>query len=142
MITRGCKGPFIETWVLTSRPKVAFDEALMDQYHHLFFSTDVTEARRHFPLVGANMVLGSLRAMMSDFVILGRRVDGSMWDLSRTGMIKNASEFKEYFFSRRVASLDLLGGTPGARALQRATAKAKANVKSKSAANHFQRSII
>ena len=34
MNTRGCKGPFIETWVLTSRPKVEFDEALIDQIEH------------------------------------------------------------------------------------------------------------
>ena len=41
-------------------------------------------------------------------------------------MIKNVSEFKEYIFSRDVASLGLLGGTPGAHAAARAKAKAKA----------------
>ena len=65
IIMRGCKGLFIETWVLTNRPRVEFDEALMDQYHHLC-STDVTDARRHFPRVSTNTVLGSLRGMMSD----------------------------------------------------------------------------
>ena len=70
MITRGCKGPFIEKGVMTSRPKDEFDEALMDQYHHLFFFTDVTEAKRHFPRVGTNMVIGALCAMMFDFVII------------------------------------------------------------------------
>ena len=49
-------------------------------------------------------------------------------------MIKNAREFKEYFFSRLVASLGFLCGTPGARVLQRATSKANAKAKLKSAA--------
>ena len=42
-------------------------------------------------------------------------------------MIRNMSEFKEYIFSRDIASLGLLGGTPGAHAAARA--KAKASVK-------------
>ena len=65
--------------------------------------------------------------MSSDFVVLGRKVGGELFDLSRTGMIKNVSEFKEYIFSRDTASLGLVGGTSGAHAA--ALAKAKANAK-------------
>ena len=64
----------------------------------------MAEALRLFPRIGTNMTLGSLRAMVSDFVILDRRVDGSMRDLSRT-MIEHASKFKEYFFLATLQTL-------------------------------------
>ena len=62
--------------------------------------------------------------MFADYVILGKLQSGEVWDISRNGMVKNVSEFKEFLFSQNIASLGALGGTPAARAAARALAKA------------------
>ena len=53
--------------------------------------------------------LGKFREMFADFVIVGRLPGGACVDISRNGMIKAVSEFKEYIFSTTVVSLGPLG---------------------------------
>ena len=66
--------------------QVEFDVDAMDNFLQLTFAM-------------TQLSLGLFKQMVSDFVVLGRKVGGQFVDLSRTGMIKNVSEFKEYIYS-------------------------------------------
>ena len=131
MFHRGCFPPFTETWVFIGNPKVSYNVAAMEQFLHLTFATTTDEARRHFPRDNGAFSLGMLRHMFVDYVILGKLQSGEVWDISRTGMVKNVSEFKAFWFSQNNASLGALGGTPAARAAAKALAKASATAEFK-----------
>ena len=115
MIHRGVMSPFTETWVFVSHAKVPFNEIEMDQYLNLTFARTREEALRHFPRHNGALSLGLLRRMFSDYIIVGKLPTGEVWDISRTGMMTNVSEFKEFLFSQNIGSLSSLGGTPVAR---------------------------
>ena len=95
-------------------------------------ATDLDTARRHFPRLDGHHSLGEFRKLFADFTVVGRLAVGEWVDISRNGMIKGVSEFKEFLFSKS-ASLGLLGWTPVARAALWAAAKADAKAKAKSA---------
>jgi hypothetical protein len=134
MIHRGVMSPFTETWVFVSHAKVPFNDIEMDQYLNLTFARTREEALRHFPRHNGALSLGLLLRMFSDYIIVGELPTGEVWDISRTGMIKNVSEFKEFLFSHNIRSLGSLGGTPAARALKRAAAQATTKAKAKASA--------
>ena len=133
-IHRGCKPPFTETWVFVSNSKVPFNAIEMEQYLDLTFAETREDALRYFPRHDGALSLGLLRRMFSDYVIVGKLQTGEIWDISRTGMIKNTSEFKEFLFSQNMGSLGSLGGTPASRALERASSRAAVKAKAKASA--------
>ena len=134
MIHRGVMSPFTETWVFVSHANVPFNEIEIDQYLNLTFARTREEALRHFPRHNGALSLGLLRRMFSDYIIVGELPTAEVWDISRTGMIRNVSEFKEFLFSQNIGSLGSLGGTPAARALERAAAQATTKAKAKASA--------
>ena len=94
MIHRGCKPPFTETRVFVSNSKVPFNAIENEQYLDLTFAETREDALRYFPRHDGALSLGLLRRMFSDYVIVGKLQSGEIWDISRTGLIKNTSEFK------------------------------------------------
>ena len=124
------------TWIFIGHSQVAFDKERMTQYLNLTFASSMDVALQHFPKENGKPSLGLFKELVSDFVICGRTTSGDIWDISRTGMIKNASEFKEFVFTRLNMSLGALGGTPAARAAAKVAArKASAKAKAKSTAS-------
>ena len=77
----------------------------MEQFLHLTFATTTDDARRHFLRDNGTFSLGMLRHMFADYVILGKLQSVEVWDISRNGMVKNVSEFKESLFSQNITSL-------------------------------------
>ena len=97
------------------------------------FASSMDVALQHFLQENDKPSSSLFKELVSDFVICGRTTSGDIWDISRTGMIKNVSEFKEFIFSRLNISLGALGGTPAARTAAKVAAKnasAKANARS------------
>ena len=129
MIERGVHGPFMKTFVFLSKPKAVFDQPSMENFLKLTFSTSPDEARKYYPRDAGQLSLGLYKQPFSDFVVVGQYPGGRLVDLSRTGMIKNCSEFMEFLISQQGVGLGRLGGTPGARALEQAAAKAETKAK-------------
>ena len=115
----------MKSWVFIRHSKAVFNVDAMENYLKFTFLIDFVRCCTT-PREDGLLSLGLFKQMSSDFVVLGRKVGGELFDLLRTGMIKKESEFKEYIFFRDSTSLGLLGGTPGANAAGRAKAKAKA----------------
>ena len=99
VIERGQHGQFTKTWVFISHSHVEFNVDAMDKFLKFIFAMTRAEAMHHYPHVDGQLSLGLFKQMVSDFVVLGRKVGGQLVDFSRTGMIKNVSEFKEYIYS-------------------------------------------
>ena len=131
MIELGVHGPFLKTFVFPSKPKAVFDEPSMENFLKLTFSTSPDEARTYHPRGAGQLSLGLYKQLFLDFVVVGQHPGGRLVDFSRSGMIKNCSEFMEFLSSQQGVGLGRLGGTPGARALERAAAKAEAKAKAK-----------
>ena len=111
--------------------KVPFNEIEMNQYLHLTSARTPEDALRNSPRHNGALSLGLLWRMFSDEIIVGTLPTGEVWDISRTRMIKNVSEFTEFLFAQDIGSLGFLGGTPAARALERAVAQATTKAKAK-----------
>ena len=78
----------MKTWVFISHSKAVFNVEAMDAHLKLTFSLTGDDARLHYPREDGLLSLGLFKQMSSDFVVLGRKVGGELFDLSRTGMIK------------------------------------------------------
>ena len=85
MVERGQHGQFMKTWVFISHSKAVFNVEAMDAYLKLTFLSTGDDARLHYPREDGLLSLGLFKQMSSDFVVLGRKVGGVLFDLSRTG---------------------------------------------------------
>ena len=118
----GARGPYVETWVVPKRPKTVISQHLMEQFTLLFFSGDLATTLRHFPKHEGQNSLGGLKQLMMDYTIIGRKLDGSMHDLHRDGMIHNVTEHLN-FVNHTFFNIDLgpLHGTPSSSQPKRLT---------------------
>ena len=85
------------------------------------FSENVDEAHEHFPQIDGNHSLDALFQLCSNFTIVGRYPEGkypdcSFVDISRTGIIKNTSEFVYFLMHKSGVNLGHLQGTTKAKA--------------------------
>ena len=92
----GARGNFLESWVMPKRRESVIDGAKMEQLLHLFFSTNIADAMRHFPVnAKGDRYPGGLKRLAGDYLIVGRNHNG-VRDLLRDGIIHQVSEHTKF----------------------------------------------
>ena len=101
VIEKGQHGQFIKTWAFISHSKVEFNVDTMDTFLKFTFAMIRAEAMHRYQRVDGQLCVGLFKQIVSHFIVLCHKVGGQFVDLSRTGMITNVCEFKEYIYFKR-----------------------------------------
>ena len=77
------------------------------------FAEDVETVKQYYPKEDGHMSLVAMRQLMADFVLVGKTRDDTFQDISRTGMIKQVTEFTFFLESVfKLANFNPVGSTP------------------------------